>query len=706
MAKVKEFKYKFVDDSGKVIEESTSKLGVLEEAVKKTSEALKNADVGSEKWKNLQDSLKENEKALTKAQVKTEGVGATLQKLPGPIGQVAQGFGSLSKVTDILGASWKATGIGLIAGIFTTLYNALKKTDAGMDALNKITAVFSATLRPLMAAIENIATYLAEKLAGALEFVGSLFGSNASEAAKYSKTLDDLGEKEAKMAVERANQNKELAAAKDILTDTNATYEERKKALDKVRTSEEALAKREMDLAREKADAIEKENKLLADSEENRKRLYDAQIALANAEESYFAKQRQFNKEDKKLKAEDDAAQKERAKAAEERRKEDLANRKAAAEKIRTLDQENQLLAEENERKRDLKAQEFAKAAQLREIEAMKLTKAEKSKLLEEVAEQDRLKIQTINKKYDEEEKKAADEKAAKEKKEKEDKDKEDLAAREKTRTERLQDFDTLIADEEKTYEERKAIIAEAEQVIKNDTDLTERERTQALAKYAEARKKIEEAELEQKYATIQAGLQIAAGAGKALQDLAGKNKKLAKAGILVEQGAAIGSIIVNSQKNAAKAGYATPQGIFEIVGGIVGVATAVAAASKAIKEIDKVDTEAGGGGETKKIATSYAQGGLLTGKRHGAGGITTPMGELEGGEYVVNRASTASFLPLLESINSMGTGTGTGSGNVSSGIENAGLYSAPPIIKTYVVASDVSSQQEADKMISDLARL
>lgn len=81
-------------------------------------------------------------------------------------------------------------------------------------------------------------------------------------------------------------------------------------------------------------------------------------------------------------------------------------------------------------------------------------------------------------------------------------------------------------------------------------------------------------------------------------------------------------------------------------------------------------------------------------------------MGELEGGEFVVNRKSTASFLPLLSSINEMGAGGVLGMGNISSGIENAGLNSPPPIIKTYVLASDVSSQQEADKMISDLARL
>jgi hypothetical protein len=78
-------------------------------------------------------------------------------------------------------------------------------------------------------------------------------------------------------------------------------------------------------------------------------------------------------------------------------------------------------------------------------------------------------------------------------------------------------------------------------------------------------------------------------------------------------------------------------------------------------------------------------------------GGIKTALGELEGGEFVINKNSTASFLPLIEAINSAGNG--------NSEPMNSG--SAPsPIFKTYVVASEMSSQQEADKRVNDLARL
>ena len=58
----------------------------------------------------------------------------------------------------------------------------------------------------------------------------------------------------------------------------------------------------------------------------------------------------------------------------------------------------------------------------------------------------------------------------------------------------------------------------------------------------------------------------------------------------------------------------------------------------------------------TKQLS-KLADGGLLQGKSHSQGGI--PVGntgiEVEGGEYVVNKRSTAKYLPLLQSINEEG---------------------------------------------------
>jgi hypothetical protein len=74
---------------------------------------------------------------------------------------------------------------------------------------------------------------------------------------------------------------------------------------------------------------------------------------------------------------------------------------------------------------------------------------------------------------------------------------------------------------------------------------------------------------------------------GQGLRQIAGENKELAIAGIVLEQAAAVASIAINTQKNAAKYGYLTPLGIAELVAGGLGVASAISAARKGIQDIN-----------------------------------------------------------------------------------------------------------------------
>jgi hypothetical protein len=119
-----------------------------------------------------------------------------------------------------------------------------------------------------------------------------------------------------------------------------------------------------------------------------------------------------------------------------------------------------------------------------------------------------------------------------------------------------------------------------------------------------------------------------------------------------------------------------------------------------------KAAPAAGGAGGEVSAASKFANGGLLTGPKHDEGGIMTPFGQLEGGEYVVNRDATQAFLPLLEKINSMGSGSGA-LNNLSSSAESViNQERQQQIVKAYVVASEVASQLEAQKRIADIARL
>lgn len=134
---------------------------------------------------------------------------------------------------------------------------------------------------------------------------------------------------------------------------------------------------------------------------------------------------------------------------------------------------------------------------------------------------------------------------------------------------------------------------------------------------------------------------------------------------------------------------------------GITGSILAAAALATGYFQIEKIKATTyqssltGGGKDKSPQGSMYAEGGLLTGRSHNLGGIKTSMGELEGGEFVMNRRATANFLPLLQAINSQGNTPGP----------QISQYQQQ-VIKTYVVATDVSSQQEANAKLNALARL
>jgi len=157
-----------------------------------------------------------------------------------------------------------------------------------------------------------------------------------------------------------------------------------------------------------------------------------------------------------------------------------------------------------------------------------------------------------------------------------------------------------------------------------------------------------------------------------------------------------VGQAIINTLQSSISA-FASLASI-PVVGPVLGAIAAAAALAAGYATVQKIQETSYTSSLKSTPSTQgsmYAEGGLLTGRSHNMGGIRTSMGELEGGEFVMNRRATANFLPLLESINSIGN---------TRGPEVA--EAQQPIFKTYVVASEMSSQQEANAKLSALARM
>ena len=93
-----------------------------------------------------------------------------------------------------------------------------------------------------------------------------------------------------------------------------------------------------------------------------------------------------------------------------------------------------------------------------------------------------------------------------------------------------------------------------------------------------------------------------------------------------------------------------------------------------------------------------FASGGYVSGP--GTGTSDSIPARLSNGESVMNANSTAQFGGLLSLINEAGGGKKFADGGMANGSMNT------PVLKTYVIASEVTSQQEADFRIQQIARL
>ena len=213
--------------------------------------------------------------------------------------------------------------------------------------------------------------------------------------------------------------------------------------------------------------------------------------------------------------------------------------------------------------------------------------------------------------------------------------------------------------------------------------------------------------EIEQRASTTQAIAQMAqtaADIGSFIADrIAGENvqdKQRKKTAVRVGAASSIAGVI--AQTAQANAGFlANPASVStlglaaaapiaaSIASSTIAIANILNEKNKAIREID----DAGGVEAAKPSGSKFATGGLVQGM--GTSTSDSIIANLSNGESVINAKSTAMFGNLLSSINEAG-----------GGVSFANKNQANPIFKTYVVASEMTSQIEANLKLKQIARL
>lgn len=135
-------------------------------------------------------------------------------------------------------------------------------------------------------------------------------------------------------------------------------------------------------------------------------------------------------------------------------------------------------------------------------------------------------------------------------------------------------------------------------------------------------------------------------------------------------------------------------------------IATAAIMNTAAITRIKRTQYQGASSGDEGNDGqpSKFARGGILVGPLHSQGGIRTSFGELEGGEFVVNRRSTRMYGGLISAINQAGGGRKFATGGIL-GLEDQ-LQSLQrnmnqsPVVKAYVLEGDISSAMEAEQKI------
>jgi hypothetical protein len=222
--------------------------------------------------------------------------------------------------------------------------------------------------------------------------------------------------------------------------------------------------------------------------------------------------------------------------------------------------------------------------------------------------------------------------------------------------------------------------------------------------------KDLDKQALDEKAATIDAvGKMMVAGAeignfiADSLKNSAGKDKNRQKTAVRVGAASSVAGVIGSTM--SANAGFlANPASIStmglaaaapiatNLASSAIAIAKIISEKNKAIAEIDNTSTDAGGDA-AKPTPSKFATGGLVTGM--GTSTSDSIIANLSNGESVINAKSTAMFGNLLSSINEAG-----------GGVSFANKNQANPIFKTYVVASEMTSQIEANLKLKQIARL
>ena len=516
-------------------------------------------------------------------------MGGSMGNLKGPIGVVKNGFNAIS-ATPLIAI------LGALVTIIQKVIQSLKSSEATMNAVTVAMAPLNAAGRLMQVVMQKLGEDIAKVVTTLTKWADKL--GLITDAMKVEQQLvkDDLALQLREREVIKQNADSQLKVSQlKAKAADKATYSAQVRLgfLQEALAEEDAIAKREMELAQERYRIQVEQSKLAENSKEENDALAQSYVAMRQAEQSYFDKSRELTAQ---------MAEAKKTIASEE--KATAAARQAAAEAaIKAAEAQLKLLTEAEQHALDIRA---------REIEA-RLKLVEDGSLAEYHLQQESLKAQL-------------------------DIDLQRLASEEGTdelirlrREQFIQDMEALDTQWEAE------MMAEADAILQQSLDNINAE----LQARREAQIEIEQQE--------RAKQELAEGTARAFGTVAGSiANMLATFGEENKELTRLSKIIALAQI-AIETGVATAKGISGAMS--VPFPANLAAIATTIATIISGMTSAISTVKSAKFAT----GGYVSGP--GTATSDSIPARLSNGESVINAKSTAMFGPLLSSLNQMGGG-------------------------------------------------
>jgi hypothetical protein len=580
--------------------------------LKELKRQLKEVAAGSDDFKRISKEIKNVEDALEEAKSGAKSFVDQLEEAPGPIGQIAGAFRKLEIATKSFGAAFKAIGIGLIVSLVAGLAAALSKSEDTMKKFEPILIMFEQLLNGILGALQPLIDGFIELALNVMPYVTQAFKVVYSAVTAVFQSLGKLGG----------------AIVKLFKGDFKGAWEDAKASVTSFSDNYDTAVTR-FEAGQKKMTKTQKENldQQAKDREEAKKKREEELKELAAGQEEAM----------KTLMAEQE--------------KEIYETQKKYANLIYLATK----YGEDTKSLKDAQAKELAAIDKKYADEELK-KKEEKDKKDKEIAD-----------------KKAEDERGIKA-------TGLQAAFEDLDRKNKLADAD--FAQDLERIKGQRDILAEQEKNDLSNTNLTEFQRTEIRKKYADQRIALTDLEIATERAATQAKAEINMAYlglfeqfGNLLGQIAGKNKALAIAGIVISQAASIGQIVANTGIANAKAVAASPLTfgapwvLINTISAGLSIASTIASAVKSIQQINSAASSAGvtGGGGGGSVGSAPT---IPTPK---VGGTTAP--EIQTGQGI--NPSTQ----IAQSIN---------------------RAQAP--LKAYVVSGEVSSQMALDRRTSRAA--